>query len=422
MTSDRSGPDDAAVATSREETGPTGPAAPANAGSTASGGSGRVFGPVAVRARAASATTASGPASARTAGGAAISVGIVGATGYAGGELIRLLLGHPDVKLVGLYGRNRDNVPIAESHPHLRASGLVIDQAIPEADAIFTAMPHGASAGMAAAILARGSVLLDVGPDFRLHDPADYPRWYKFDHPAPELLARAVYGLPELHRAEIRAAAEADVTVIGLPGCYPTATILTLAPLARAGLIGDLAVDAKSGVSGAGREPKPDLLFSEVNESVKAYGLFTHRHTAEMEQELQALGEKGPLASRAANPGVATVDFLPHLIPMTRGILASCHVRPSRPVSQAELDALYDEAYRDEPFVQVVPEPPSTKHVLASNVCRICVKVDPRSGRVLAIGAIDNLVKGAAGQAVQALNVAFGLPETTGLEQYPLAP
>jgi N-acetyl-gamma-glutamyl-phosphate reductase len=351
-----------------------------------------------------------------------VTVGIVGATGYAGGELVRLLLNHPMVKLVGLYGRNRDNVPVADSHPHLRESGLVIDQAIPKADAIFTALPHGVAAGMAREIVANGSALLDVGPDFRLHDPTDYPTWYKLDHPEPELLAQAVYGLPELHREEMRAAAARPVTVIGLPGCYPTAAILTLAPLARAGLIADLAVDAKSGVSGAGREPKPDLLFSEVNESVKAYGLFTHRHTAEMEQELQAQGELGPMASRAANPGVATVDFLPHLIPMTRGILASCHVRTTRPVSQQELDALYAEAYRDEPFVKVMADPPATKHVLGSNLCRVCVRVDSRSGRVLAIGAIDNLVKGAAGQAVQALNVLFGLPETTGLEQYPIAP
>ena len=364
-----------------------------------------------------------GPRAARTRqGGRTITVGIVGATGYAGGELVRLLLNHPRVRVAGLHGRNRDNVPIAESHPHLAATGLVIDQAIPEADAIFTALPHGVAADMAAGIVAHGSALLDVGPDFRLHDPADYPRWYKFEHPAPELLALAVYGLPELHREEMRRAAEQDSTVIGLPGCYPTATILTLAPLARAGLIGDLAVDAKSGVSGAGREPKPDLLFSEVNESVRAYGVFTHRHTAEMEQELQQQGERGAFGSRDANPGVATVDFLPHLIPMTRGILASCHVRPTRPVTQAELDALYAEAYRDEPFVQVVAEPPATKHVYGSNLCRVWCRVDPRSGRILALGVIDNLVKGAAGQAVQALNVLFGLPETTGLEQYPIAP
>ena len=212
-----------------------------------------------------------GPRAARARSGRpTITVGIIGATGYAGGELVRLLLGHPNVRLTGLYGRNRDNQPIGVSHPSLGATGLVIDQAIPVADAIFTALPHGVAAEMAGEIAAQGSALLDVGPDFRLHDPADYPRWYKFDHPAPELLAEAVYGLPELHRDEIRRAADRSATIIGLPGCYPTATILTLAPLARAGLIADLAVDAKSGVSGAGREPKPDLLFSEVKESVKA--------------------------------------------------------------------------------------------------------------------------------------------------------
>ncbi len=355
-------------------------------------------------------------------GGRILTVGIVGATGYAGGELVRLLLNHPNVKLAGLYGRNRDHVPIAASHPHLSGSGLVIDQAIPRADAVFTALPHGIAAEMAADIVARGSALFDIGPDFRLHDPADYPGWYKFEHPAPQLLAEAVYGLPELHRDEMRAAVDRPNTIIGLPGCYPTATILTLAPLARAGLIADLVVDAKSGASGAGREPKADLLFSEVNESVKAYGMFTHRHTAEMEQELQQQGERGPLARRDANPGVATVDFLPHLIPMTRGILTSCHVRPTRPVTQDELDALYADAYRDEPFVQVVADPPSTKHVCGSNLCRVWCRVDPRTGRVLAIGVIDNLIKGAAGQAVQALNVVFGLPETTGLEGYPIAP
>ena len=364
-----------------------------------------------------------GPAAVRSRGGSpTVTVGIVGAAGYAGGELVRLLLGHPNVRLVGLHGRNRENQPIALSHPHLSASGLVIDQAMPEADAIFTALPHGVAAGMAAEIVSKGSALIDIGPDFRLHDPADYPRWYKLDHPAPELLAQAVYGLPELHREEIREAAQRPITILGMPGCYPTATILALAPLARAGLIGDLAVDAKSGVSGAGREAKQDLLFSEVNESVKAYGMFTHRHTAEMEQELQEQGARGPLADREANPGVATVDFLPHLIPMTRGILSSCHVRPTRSVTQEQLDALYREAYGNEPFVQVVADAPATKHVLGSNLCRVWCRVDPRSGRILAIGAIDNLVKGAAGQAVQALNILFGLPETAGLEQYPIAP
>ncbi len=407
MTAARSKPDDVRGGASSEGSGPAQPGgAPLGASGTSKRLSDRGLGPRAFR----------------SGGGGAITVGIVGATGYAGGELVRLLLHHPSVRLAGLHGRNRNNQPIAASHPNLSATGLVIGGTIPEADAIFTALPQGMAAELATAITARGSALLDVGPDFRLHDPADYPRWYRFDHPAPDLLSAAVYGLPELHRDEIRAAADRPATIIGLPGCYPTVTILTLAPLARAGLIGDLVVDAMSGVSGAGREPKPDLLFSEVNESVRAYGIFNHRHAAEMEQELGQQGERGALGSRDANPGAASVDFLPHLIPMTRGILASCHVRLTRPVTQAELDGLYDEAYRDEPFVQVVADPPSTKHVYGSNLCRIWVRVDPRGSRILALGVIDNLVKGAAGQAVEALNVLFGLPETTGLEQYPIAP
>jgi N-acetyl-gamma-glutamyl-phosphate reductase len=209
--------------------------------------------------------------------------------------------------------------------------------------------------------------------------------------------------------------------LVGAPGCYPTATLLALAPLARAGLIDDLVVDAKSGVSGAGREAKADLMFGEVNESVRAYGVGGHRHVAEIEQELDRLSPDAP-SGRATNPGAAAVDFLPHLIPMTRGILASCHVRPTRRVEQSELDALYAAAYDDEPFVHVVEAPPATKHVTGSNHARVHVTVDERTGRILALGVIDNLVKGAAGQAVQAFNVAFGLPETAGLEQLPLAP
>ena len=205
--------------------------------------------------------------------------------------------------------------------------------------------------------------------------------------------------------------------IVGAPGCYPTATLLALAPLARAGLIGDLVVDAKSGVSGAGRDPKPDMMFGEVNESVKAYGIGGHRHVAEIEQELASLG-----GGRGGQSGSRGVDFLPHLIPMTRGILSACHVRATQPISQAELDRLYAEAYADEPFVRVVATPPATKHVTGSNEARVHVHLDERTGRILAIGVIDNLVKGAAGQGVQAFNIVHGLPETAGLEQLPLAP
>ena len=347
-----------------------------------------------------------------------IRVGIVGATGYGGAELIRILSRHPAVEIVGLHGRDRDDVPIGDVHRHLDGTGLAIDREIPDADAVFLALPHGAAAGIVPDLALGGTAIVDLGPDFRLHAAADYPRWYGFEHPRPELLDGAVYGLPELHRTELGALRHAPVAIVGAPGCYPTATLLALAPLARAGLIDDLVVDAKSGVSGAGRETKADLMFSTVNESVKAYGIGGHRHVAEIEQELAALGAE----AGTENPGAAPVDFLPHLIPMTRGILSACHVRPTRPTTQAELDDLYAAAYADEPFVTVVAEAPATRHVAGSNDARIFVRHDERTGRILAIGVIDNLVKGAAGQAVQAFNLVHGLPETAGLEQFPLAP
>ncbi len=351
-----------------------------------------------------------------------IRVGIVGATGYVGGELIRLLARHPAVEVVGLTGRDRHGDPVAAVHPHLARTDLFLESELAaEADAVFLALPHGTAASLVPGLLERGISVIDQGPDFRLRDAADYPHWYGFEHPHPELLDRAVYGLPELHRGELLAAGEGRASgrpaLVGSPGCYPTATLLALAPLAQAGLIDDLVVDAKSGVSGAGREAKADMLYAEVNESVRAYGVAGHRHTAEMEQELAAL-ETGP--DRAAQ--TRTIDFLPHLIPMSRGILAACHVRPRRAVGQAELDELYAEAYDEEPFVTVVADPPATGHVLGSNHARVFVRADERTGRVLAIGVIDNLVKGAAGQGIQAFNAVFGLPETAGLDALPIAP
>jgi N-acetyl-gamma-glutamyl-phosphate reductase len=317
---------------------------------------------------------------------------------------------------------------VERTHGHLVGTGLTVEADVPfDAAAVFFALPHGATAAAATDLVERGVAIVDLGPDFRLRDPADYPRWYGFEHPRPDLLEGAVYGLPELHREELRALRSTRETgsggpvIVGSPGCYPTAALLALAPLARAGLIGDLVVDAKSGVSGAGREPKPELHYGEVNESVKAYGVAGHRHVAEIEQELARLGALGE-GDPEANPGARGVDFLPHLVPMTRGILAACHVRPTRSVSQAELDERYAEAYDDEPFVHVSADPPSTKQTLGSNQARVFVRADQRTGRVLAIGVEDNLVKGAAGQAIQAFNVVFGLPETAGLEQLPLAP
>jgi N-acetyl-gamma-glutamyl-phosphate reductase len=345
-----------------------------------------------------------------------IDVVVVGATGYAGGEAVRWLARHPAVRLVGVVSRTHDGVPLEGAQPHLAGAGLTLSQDIPAADAIFLALPHGAAAAIVPELLAGGGTVIDLGPDFRLRDPADYPRWYGFEHPAPELLGRAVYGLPELHRAELRALGTASGAIVAAPGCYPTATLLALAPLARAGLIADVVVDAKSGVSGAGREARPDLTYAEVNESVRAYGLAGHRHTAEMEQELIAL--TGPAEAGAPVP----IDFVPHLVPMTRGLLATCHVRPTRAVAQDELDAIYEAAYVAEPFVRVVAEPPATKHVVASNEARVHVRVQPRTGRIIAIAAIDNLAKGAASQGIQAFNLVFGLAETTGLDALPVAP
>jgi N-acetyl-gamma-glutamyl-phosphate reductase len=350
-----------------------------------------------------------------------VSVAIVGATGYVGAELIRLLARHPHVRIVGLVARGREDEPIERTHAHLSATRLTVDGEIPAAAAVFLALPHGAAAGIVPALVDRGSAVIDLGPDFRLRDLADYPRWYGFEHPAPDLVGAAVYGLPELHRDALLELRDRRPAIVGSPGCYPTATLLALAPLARAGLVGDLVVDAKSGVSGAGREPRPELHYGEVNENIRAYGIGGHRHVAEMEQELGLLGRAAGLGDDA-NPGSRGIDFLPHLIPMTRGILSSAHVRPTRAVSQAELDELYAAAYGPEPFVDVVPEPPATKQVLGSNHARVFVHADTRTGRVLAIGVIDNLVKGAAGQAIQAFNLVMGLPETAGLEQLPLAP
>jgi len=350
-------------------------------------------------------------------GKATVRVGIIGAAGLAGGELVRLLERHPNVRIAGLQGRDRDHQPLADSQPQLGRTGHYIETSLPQVDAVFMALPHGASAAIAPEYLDKGVAVIDLGSDYRLSDPAEYERWYDYTHPFPELLAKSVYGLPEQHRAELQALQGADVRLVASPGCYPTASMMGLYPLARAGLIKDVVVDAKSGVSGAGRSVNPGRMYSEVNDSVKAYGLGGHRHTAELVQEIR---DAGPTPQ--ANPGWETVGFQPHLVPMNRGILAAGHVRPTRAVTDAELRELYQEAYQDEYFVEVVEQAPATGHVRGSNFVRVYASYDERTGRITTISVEDNLVKGAAGQAIQAFNIVFDLPERAGLEQLPIVP
>jgi N-acetyl-gamma-glutamyl-phosphate reductase len=246
------------------------------------------------------------------------------------------------------------------------------------------------------ALVARGVRVVDLSADFRLRDPAVYAEWYR-PHPDPELIARAVYGLPELYRADI-----AQATIVANPGCYPTATLLALAPLARAGVIADVIIDAKSGVSGAGRGATEASHFVSADENVNAYSVPRHRHTPEIEQELAALGAP------------VTVTFTPHLVPLDQGELVSCYVTPAAG-SVVEIEDLYREAYAQEPFVELVAAPPGVRDVRETNICRISVHRDARTGRVIVFGVIDNLWKGAASQAVQNLNLMFGLPEGEGI-------
>jgi len=326
---------------------------------------------------------------------------ILGASGYVGGELLRCLAGHPGIAATRLFGDSKAGQSLGAVHPHVAAAypDVTIERfeeaKLDGIDLVFAALPHGESQKLAEAILARGIKLVDLGADFRLADPALYARWYGHEHEAPDLLDRFVYGIPELHRAAI-----GTVDAVAAAGCYPTATILALKPLLDAGLIDrdTLIVDAASGVSGAGRGLKENTSYNTVEGSFSAYGLLGHRHTAEMEQ---ALGSQ--------------LLFTPHLAPMTRGILATCYGTAARPMRAEEpLEALRA-AYADEPFVHVIADAPSTKWVTGSNAVQLTARYDERTGRVLAIAAIDNLGKGAAGQMIQCANLMFGLPEATGL-------
>lgn len=350
------------------------------------------------------------------------SVAIVGASGYTGAELIRLLLGHPRVTIARVCARRAAGQTLAAVFPHLTGCldapivGFDPDDVAATCRVAFVALPHGEAAPVVAALAARGVVTLDLSADFRLRDAATWAAWYGGGdhptHPAPALLAEAVYGLPERHRADLRGA-----RLIAVPGCYPTATTLAIAPLLAAGLVSPrgLLVDAKSGASGAGRTPGLATHLPEAAEGLRPYKVAgSHRHTPEIEQEL----------GRAAG-AAATVSFTPHLVPMARGILANVYAQPTDPTAPAAAyRAALQAAYADEPFVEVLPDGalPDTAFVRGSNRCHVQVVYDARVERVLAMSAIDNLVKGAAGQAVQCLNLACGWPETTGLTMAPMFP
>jgi N-acetyl-gamma-glutamyl-phosphate reductase len=335
-------------------------------------------------------------------------VGIDGASGYAGAELLRLCAGHPELDVVVAGADSQAGQPVgsvypslAGAYPSLAFSKVVADD-LDGLDIVFLALPHGESQRLAPALVGRVGLLVDLAADFRLQDPAAYPAWYGSEHEAPGLLDRFAYGLPELFGSGLDGA-----TLVAAPGCYPTAAALALAPLVRAGAIdtSGIVVDAASGTSGAGRSPSPAMHFATVDENFTAYGLLTHRHTPEMEQ---AIG--------------AQLLFTPHLAPMTRGILATCYARPTGPSTTADILGVLDGAYTGAPFVRVAEESPSTKATAGSNAAHLTARVDTRTGWVLVLCALDNLGKGASGQAVQCVNRVRGWDETTGLSTVGIYP
>jgi N-acetyl-gamma-glutamyl-phosphate reductase len=336
-------------------------------------------------------------------------VAIVGATGYAGGELARLVLRHPEARLVAAVARSRQGEPLRAAQPHLHSApdSLVIGSDVGDAEVVFTALPAGEAARQARQWVDDGRTVIDIGSDFRLRDANLYERWYGYAHPAPELLKDAVYGLTELARERVRGA-----RIIANPGCYPTATLLALAPALKAGIVSDeLIVDAKSGVSGAGHNVDEAYLYGTIDESVRPYGVPNHRHTPEIAQEAAKLLGTAP-----------KLTFTPHLVPMTRGLIATCYA-PLRPgVGAKDVADAYAREYAEEPFVRVLDSYPQTKATLGSNWCLVRALVDAETSRLVAFAALDNLVKGAAGSALQNFNARFGYPETMGLEALPLWP
>lgn len=345
-----------------------------------------------------------------------IKVGIIGATGYAGSELVRILLGHKDVEIKWYGSRSyidKKYASIYQNFFQLVDANCMDDNMevlADQVDVIFTATPQGLCASLVNEEILSKVKIIDLSADFRIKAVKVYEEWYKLEHKSPQFIEEAVYGLCEINREDVKKA-----RLVANPGCYTTCSILTCYPLVKEGIIdpNTIIVDAKSGTSGAGRGAKVDNLFCEVNENMKAYGVATHRHTPEIEEQLgYACGEK------------ITINFTPHLVPMNRGILATAYASLKKDVTYEEVKAIYDKYYADEKFVRVLEKDvcPQTKWVEGSNYVDVNFKIDPRTNRIIMMGAIDNLVKGAAGQAVQNMNLMFGLKESEGLELVPMFP
>jgi N-acetyl-gamma-glutamyl-phosphate reductase len=396
-----------------------------------------------------------------------VNVGIINVTGYAGAELARLLYTHPEAQLTSVSGRSAAGKPLSEVFPHLACYDLTIGEEIDGVDFVFSALPHAASAAACAPLVRAGIPVVDISADFRLRDPKEYAEWYGGEHPAPDLLSQAAYGLTELNREAVE-----HSKLIANPGCFPESALLALAPAVKAGIIGpEIIIDSKSGISGAGRGLDLKYHFGEADESVSAYGLSGHRHLPEIVQELAAIwpaetgAERGTwlgvgvdsrspgaertsaLAEMKAQQRVAVlkmarewtkkrqdrfiygadqvrpmVTFMPHLIPMTRGILATCYAplnAGALPPGEVAIDAireLYLDFYAREPFIRVVDSAPATKQTRGNNMCLVFPTVDLRTDRLVVVSVLDNLVKGAAGQAIQNMNAMLGFPETMGLD------
>lgn len=347
---------------------------------------------------------------------AMIKVGIIGSTGYAGGELARLLLQREDTEILWYGSKSYIDQNYSSIYPNMYklTDGKCMDDNMNElaeqVDVIFTATPQGLCSSMVDEDILSRVKIIDLSADFRIKDVSVYEHWYKLKHGASQLIEEAVYGLPEINREKVKRA-----RIVANPGCFPTCSFLAVYPLVKAGLIDTdtLIIDAKSGVSGAGRGAKADSLYCEVNENIKAYGVATHRHTPEIEEQL------GYVAGKPV-----TVSFTPHLVPMNRGILVTGYASLTREVTYGEVKAAYEECYRNEYFVRVLEKDvaPQTRWVEGSNFADVNFKIDPRTRRIVMMGAIDNMVKGAAGQAIQNMNIMFGLPEQTGLKQIPVFP